>query len=77
MDEKDSGVSITFLYAVIREYTNGGFTLDQESYTGDLLTAWNMLECRQCVTPGEPVGLELEDEKEENASIEEVRLAQK
>ena len=36
-----------------------------------------MPECRQCVTPGEQTGLELEDEKEENASIEEIRIAQK
>ena len=71
---KDSGESITFLSAVIRAYPNDGFSLDQESYTRDLLAAWNMLECRQCVTPGEPVGLELEDEKGENASIEDVRL---
>ena len=60
---KDSGESITFLSAVIRAYPNDGFSLDQESFTKDLLAEWNMSECRQCVTPGEPVDLELENEK--------------
>ena len=60
---KDSGESITFLSAVIRAYPNGGFSLDQESFTKDLLAEWNLSECRPSVTPGEPVGFELENER--------------
>ena len=52
-DLKDLGPFAYFLGLQI-EYTSQGFFVHQSKYALDLLTKFNMLDCKPCVTPCSP-----------------------
>ena len=62
--EKKLEKSVTFLSSTIRSHpTLGGFTMSQEEFIRDVLSTWEMLDCRSLTTPGEPASTVLPEEK--------------
>ena len=74
--EKNLEKSVTFLSSTIRSHpTLGAFTMSQEEFIRDVLSTWEMLDCRPLTTPGEPVSTVLPQEK--NKEPDDVPTAQK
>ena len=50
--------------------------MDQEEYAKDMLRKWNMAGSRSSATPGDAVGLELEELREDDPDPGDIKLAQ-
>ena len=53
IDQDGSERVLTYLSTEIRTTSSGGFFLDQEKFTNDLLKTWEHANCKSSSTPGE------------------------